>query len=118
MSAEETKEIQGYGHPTRSMRVDETIKNSIKFTTQKSRNGRINGVNTAMKEGVAIRIAIRRITASYTKNGVTKSKLSNEKPTIKITNSGKGNHRTLQDLQHQRESHRSRKGEGTSLFPK
>ena len=115
MSAEEAKEIQGYGHPTRSMRVDETIMNSIEFTTQKIRNGRIDGVNTVMKEGVTIRIAIRRITASYTKKGVTKSKLSKDKPTIKITNSGKGNHWSVQDLQDQREREPSKHERGRDI---
>ena len=54
-------------------------------------------VNTTMEEGVTIRIAIRSITASYTKDGVTKIKLNRDKTTIKITDSGTAKHRTIQD---------------------
>ena len=82
---------------TRTTTVDNTIKNSIKIITQKSRNGLINRVNSTMEEGVTIRIAIRSIPSTYTKDGIMKSKLSKDKTTIKITDSGTGKRRTIQD---------------------
>ena len=54
---------------TRTTTGDYTIENEI------------NRVNTAMEEGVTTRVVIRSITASYTKDGVTKDIISKEKTT-------------------------------------